>query len=776
MRRTDRFLGRTRRASVVCLLALAGVYGSTGTALADATWWIPVGGRTVRWPNGPVICADASDHGGFAIDTDGLGIRPPPTGVGTSATLRMAPDPAHCEASTSAVRVVAVGPLPSVDPASVELDTEAGTVTLRGRSLARATLRWTAGDRSGEDRCDAATGAAEPTTCTFSVGRGLPADPSLVSLTLVPEGASGDTDVVLFDGDGRTVTRATRLFHPARIVVGRPFEPGATIDATAGAARVPLLHPEAVATVDCTDAVCDLDGDSLLVRDEHGSDDVLEVHVHLRPHVVARDGDGTDGNPVARLPLSRCPATLVGALPIRGASESRAVLRVDGSCAADRELEATSANGTVRRVDRLVLGGSTYVVLALDRVDSDEVLVVLRRESGVAAHVRLPTRRVLPPRARLELEGVGEIDFLPTNRAVHVLLPSLPDAGVLEPVSVEGVYEATREGSGHFVVRATPHVAGAVPLRFAYRDPTLPGVLSTLVLGFVTEPVERVLRTANVPRALGTESGAGEGFVELLCGNGAHATVQVEPGRTTPLPFRSRDTCHLVFHRELLREEDGVQVLALRVDVRKADGSPVHEARVDQRVVLRPGREPRVVYLGGIEDPFDRLSIRVSVATEGADWARPPDEDVDAPELSWTVVMGTDRLRIYGTTTIPAALFRVSDHSGIMALNAGALFRLVALSREGRESIVGFESGVMWVSIAGTSADVQTSRFGELSLVAGLGLGVPIANPSRASQTSIAIHAWFEYEVSRAFRPHDGSPLGFVFGPSITIGDLGTSF
>ena len=46
----------------------------------------------------------------------------------------------------------------------------------------------------------------------------------------------------------------------------------------------------------------------------------------------------------------------------------------------------------------------------------------------------------------------------------------------------------------------------------------------------------------------------------------------------------------------------------------------------------------------------------------------------------------------------------------------------------------------------------------------------------RAAQTSISLHAWAEYEVSRAMMDGAGPAWGFVFGPSITIGDLGTNF
>jgi hypothetical protein len=138
----------------------------------------------------------------------------------------------------------------------------------------------------------------------------------------------------------------------------------------------------------------------------------------------------------------------------------------------------------------------------------------------------------------------------------------------------------------------------------------------------------------------------------------------------------------------------------------------------------------------------------------------------------WIVVFGSGRLRLFATAAIPTGLFRVSDpaHSGILTLNVGALFRLVYLSREGNESPIGLEAGLMWLGIPG-----DLGGRGQVAAVAGVGVGVPIANASRASQTSISVHAWVEYEVSRAWTHQAGNPLGFVFGPSLSVGDVGVN-
>lgn len=64
-------------------------------------------------------------------------------------------------------------------------------------------------------------------------------------------------------------------------------------------------------------------------------------------------------------------------------------------------------------------------------------------------------------------------------------------------------------------------------------------------------------------------------------------------------------------------------------------------------------------------------------------------------------------------------------------------------------------------------------RHSRPATVAGLGLSVPIANRALAAETSVNLHAWVELEPSRAFGSGSGSAWAFVFGPSITVGNLG---
>jgi hypothetical protein len=96
------------------------------------------------------------------------------------------------------------------------------------------------------------------------------------------------------------------------------------------------------------------------------------------------------------------------------------------------------------------------------------------------------------------------------------------------------------------------------------------------------------------------------------------------------------------------------------------------------------------------------------------------------------------------------------------------------LDSRGHEGFVALEAGMMLVGLPNSVANNQTSLT-QVSVVTGLALSVPIANRSLATETSINLHAWFEYEVSRDIAGQAGSPFGFVFGPSLSIGNVGTN-
>jgi hypothetical protein len=73
----------------------------------------------------------------------------------------------------------------------------------------------------------------------------------------------------------------------------------------------------------------------------------------------------------------------------------------------------------------------------------------------------------------------------------------------------------------------------------------------------------------------------------------------------------------------------------------------------------------------------------------------------------------------------------------------------------------------------------------QLAIVAGFGISIPLGNANQPTQAAINVHAWAAYSIGARhgqLRDAAGLPTGiielnpwaFIFGPSITIGSVGT--
>jgi hypothetical protein len=291
----------------------------------------------------------------------------------------------------------------------------------------------------------------------------------------------------------------------------------------------------------------------------------------------------------------------------------------------------------------------------------------------------------------------------------------------------------------------------------------LPAPIGDTEIATIPDTIERPLHEATSAAPLFGK----QPLVELLCddGSGPHA---VDPGATAHIPFDHHDSCRLVLHRERLDPSLGAQHLTLEVDVTRVDGSPRSEARVAKRLDLSHDDSPRMLYLRGAESRFDRYTVRLSQDDDDR-----THED-ELPAAQWSVITGRGRARIYATSAIPTGLYRVADrdHSGILTLNFGVLARATWLDSLGREGILCAEAGALTVGLANDTSATGKSLT-QIATVAGLGLSVPIANRALAAETSVNLHAWLELEPSRELGSGTGSAWAFVFGPSITVGNLG---
>jgi hypothetical protein len=90
---------------------------------------------------------------------------------------------------------------------------------------------------------------------------------------------------------------------------------------------------------------------------------------------------------------------------------------------------------------------------------------------------------------------------------------------------------------------------------------------------------------------------------------------------------------------------------------------------------------------------------------------------------------------------------------------------------------LGLEAGVMGMGLASDNER-------QLNIVSGVGLSVPLGNVRQPTQAALNIHAWAAYRLghkSAILSSPTGqvidtiqlNPWSFVFGPSVTIGNIG---
>jgi hypothetical protein len=676
------------------------------------------------------------------------------------------------------LRLIATGRWPAVDPAGTTLFVDEGRVEVRGRGLRGVQVRWQLGDRSGVDRCPQPQADPSGERCTLAVGRGLPADPSASDLSWLPAGASDAADAVTFDASGRRVPGEELVVRPARVVVSALLPPDVSVDLAGGtASRIPLLHPEAVASADCGAANCAVSNNVVFVSGLATVSGTFAVRLRLAPRVVLQRGDALDAAPVVQVPVLPCPMSIASGDALRDVDASRAVVRVDSRCAAEaKSLRWFSAGRTLDVLAEVDAGGAAYVLLGVGRVEGDELVITASRgtsDGSVIGQARVKASAVPLPHATVALADRGTVDFIPTNRPATVQWARAANTGQLYLVPLDGVYDVSTH-DGVTTVQGQRGAAGFVALRFAWRVPSLPGSLATTDLATVEEPIQRPMHEASVPAPIGASTTTSKPIAELLCGSGPDEQ-RIAPGASVHVPFGERYACRLVLHRERLSPDDGAQKLQLDIDVTQVDGTARPEAHVTQTIALRAGDTPRFVWIHGVQRQFDRVTIRLAHADEllGSEGAH------EEPSAQWSVLFGTGHFRLYGTTAIPTGLYRFSDqnYSGILSLSLGVLMRTTWLDSEGHEGFLGLEAGVMTEGLPADKSPVGSNApLTAVATVSGIGLSVPIANRSLATETSINLHAWFEYEVSRAVAGQAGSPFGFVFGPSISIGNIGTNF
>ncbi len=763
----------------LCSCLFGALLARTGLARAE-TLQTAIGSKAISLGEGRVACA--APGSGWLIDpTSQLhAVRPPDTSdaVGTVVELKVAPTLAACSTGASTIKLVATQRPPLVEPTSVVLQPDQGKVDVRGHRLTGATLAWRSNTASGVDVCESPKIDGGLEHCSFDVPRGLPADPSSGSLSLLAAGAKAGPDVSDFDADGKPVLPANFVLAPARVVLSSVVSADASIDLSSGRGEVELTHPDAVAGVDCGAQRCEIFHNALVVRSLSSNVSSVDVKFRLVPNVFLSKGSGVDASPTAHLAVVHCPMSAPSGPVLRGTGSARMVLRIEGRCANEvPALRFLIGADSAEVLQSLVDSTGTDVLVQVGSTDAQALTVtaVHSDDPNVAVAVaRVET--ISPPQssASLEIPGHKNLNFVPTNRPAIVHVPVLEHHAHLVPLAVPGVYSVQKLGAD-YAVTGDPDAAGLAALKFGYRNDALPRALADVDLGVLTSPLQRNIHEANLPAPIGGSALGPNPIVEFVCGVGENKTVRVMPGVTARLPYESRDNCRLIFHRNRLPVNYGTQKLNLEIDVVDSDGGSRGEGHVSQTIVMRPGGDPIYAWIQGVKAPFDRVLVRISHAADEAHYVGGAEIQTGAPEVKWTAVLGTGRARLYATTAIPTGLYRFGDaaHSGVLSLNFGIVSRLTWLSEDGHEGFLGLEGGIMAIGLTNDQSNAGKSLT-QVGAVAGIGLSVPIANRSTPTQASINLHGWFEEDISHT-SADSGSRAAFIFGPSISIGNVGTN-
>lgn len=731
--------------------------------------------------NGRVGCAPPG--AGWLIEPGSFAraVRPPITtdAIGKVVALRVAASQAACGTQSAEVDLVATARAPLIDPSSIVLLLDQGKVELRGRRLEGVAIAWRSNTTSGADVCDTPKLEVGAERCTFDVSRALPADPTSGSLSWIPAGGRIGPEVTDYDSDGSVVAREDRLLTPARVVIANVVPEDASIDLSSGRGEVELTHPEAVASVDCGSERCETVRDALLVRSLSSNVSSVDVKFRLVPGVFVAKGSSVEATPSVHLGVVHCPMSVPSGAVLRDTEQAAVVIRIEGRCASEvpslrfsigaDPLEVRETHVDPAGTDVLLRVGTTSAsAFTVTAVHSDDPAVAV-------AVARVETMPQPQSSASLEIPGHKNLNFIPTNRPAIVHLPPVGPHARLVPLAVPGVYSVTKQG-GDYSVQGEPDASGLVSLRFGYRVESLPGQLKDSDLGVLTSPLQRSVHEANLPAPIGGSALGPNPIVEFVCGTPDNPAQRLIPGTTAHLPFESRDNCRLIFHRSRLPLNYGTQKLHLEVDVVDSDGGSRAEGHVSETIVMSPGQDSIYAWVHGVKAPFDRVLVRVSHAADEAHYVGGLEIQSGAPEVKWNAILGTGRARLYATSTIPTGLYRFGDaaHSGVLSLNFGIVSRLTWLSADGHEGFLGLEAGIMAIGLTNDKSDTGRSLT-QVGLVAGVGFSVPIANRSTSTQASINLHAWFETDISHNAAESQASRTSIIFGPSISIGNVGTN-
>jgi len=746
-----------------------------GLAQAE-TIQVPEGGRPVPVGKERVLCGSPPE--GWSTDSARKTVQPPAS-ASTSGRITMisvADDAGACARAASPVTMIVTEPWPEIDPASVTLFPDEGRIEYKGQHLDQSQILWQAEKRKGQEACLAPSLAGKTQSCAVPVDRDLPMD---TVFRWLPAGAKAGTDVTTYDGRGQRVDTTSWVLRPASIVLGQVFTAADMLDVSQGTGTVAVLHPGSVASVDCGLARCELGDAGIMVRGVPSLATHLTITARLAPRFTVSHGGKSENTASANFTLLRCPLSVVSGPPVRESDESQILVKMDPRCRGTARLRWLAGMDPAEVVREVHGVDADYVLLRTGQLAAGNLTLTVSRADSLAAVIgSVITPTVPPPRPQstLEIPGGGPINFIPTNREALWSVAGVPHARLV-PLDLPGVY-TLRTDKGATFLRGDKNGGGFVSLRYGFRRLDLPKEFADVNLAILTESVQRPLREASVPVPFTATAERKEPLAEFICADATGIPHAIPPGRPFRIPYSARNTCHVVIQQQRLSPDDGQQEIVLEVEVAKASGAKKSDASINERMVLHPGGEARSFYLKGAAEQFDQITVRISHVADEARYVLSTTSKQGPPSVQWSATLEGGYARLFVSLTIPAGLYRMNEPVASMTLNFGVLGRLTWLDRQGKEGLLGLEVGVLGASLIPQQDNGNAAFPRTLDTLMGLGLRVDIGQGA-----AVGVHLWGAYEFRNEYAytpqgadtPRNATHWSLIFGPSLSIGNVGTN-
>lgn len=747
-----------------------------GTAARSETLQMPEGGRAVPVGKDRVVCGDLPE--GWSMTPDHRSLRPPEH-VSTSNRgfePKVAAETSGCSRTKDTISLNATDRWPNIDRSSVAFYPDEGRVEFKGTHLDQLQIVWQTGSRTGRETCLAPVASGKSQQCALALQRKLPLD---TVLRWLPAHAKDGPEVTTFDSQGQHVDVTSLTLPAARVVLRQIFAASETLDVSQGQGVVALAHPDAVASVDCGLARCDLVEGGIAVRSVPAQATQINVNARLAPRFFLERRQKLESSDSATFALLRCPLSVASGPPMRDAEEPYILIQMAERCRSNAKLRWTVGTEPAE-VEREVRGSDgDYVLLHAGQLAGGSVTITATRADTLAGVIGSVTTATMPPprpQSTLELPGYGPINFVPTNREALWAVAGVAHAHLL-PLDLPGAYTIRTE-KGRTFVRGDRNAGGFVSLRYAYRRDDLPKGFEDVNLAILTETVQRPLNEASIPVSFTSSKPPKQPLAEFLCADPKGETIAFAPGKPGRIAFASRETCHVVIHQERLTPEDGQQEVVLEIEVTKASGGKRSDASVNERMVLRPGGDARVFFIKGITEQFDQITVRLSHVVDESRYVLGPGGKQAPPSAQWSATVEGGRARLYVSLSIPAGLYRINEPAASMTLNFGVLGRITWLDRQGKEGLLGLETGVLGASLIPQQYNNSPAFPPTLVTLLGLGLRVEVGQGA-----AVGVHLWGAYEFRSAYAytppdasgPRNATHWSLLFGPSISIGNVGTN-